>query len=113
MALEWPAGTPMMIALTNPVAGREAEFNQWYDDVHVKDLVAVPGIVAAQRFVLVPSDAMGAQPYQYVAMYQLEGDVESVRAAMASTRSERFVSESLAPDAAMWAFRPIGPTITK
>ncbi len=53
-----------MLALTNSVPGREAEFNGWYDEVHVKDLVAVPGIVAAQRYVAVPSGDAGGPPYQ-------------------------------------------------
>ncbi|WP_167480822.1 hypothetical protein [Mesorhizobium waimense] len=36
--------------LNNPVEGREAEFNAWYDDRHVHDILRLPGLVSAQRF---------------------------------------------------------------
>ena len=35
----------------NPVAEHEAEFNQWYDQQHAFDVVAVPGFMTAQRYV--------------------------------------------------------------
>ena len=38
------------VALTNAVAGREQEFNDWYDHQHVKDVLAIPGFLTAQRF---------------------------------------------------------------
>jgi hypothetical protein len=103
----------IMIALTNSVPGREAEFNAWYDDIHVKDLVAVPGIVAAQRYLAVPSGDAPAALYQYLTIYRTEGSVDAVRANLAATRDRRIISEALAPGSAMWAFRPIGPRITE
>jgi len=39
--------------LTNPVEGREAEFNAWYDR-HLHDILRLPGLVSAQRFRLSP-----------------------------------------------------------
>ena len=42
----------VLIALTNPVEGREQEFNEWYDNQHVPDFLALPGCVSAQRFKL-------------------------------------------------------------
>lgn len=37
--------------LTNPVEGREPEFNAWYDR-HLHDILRLPGLVSAQRFQL-------------------------------------------------------------
>ena len=33
------------VALTNPVPGKEAEFNKFYDEIHVPDVLAAPGWV--------------------------------------------------------------------
>lgn len=37
------------IILANFVAGREAEYNKWYDEVHCPEVTRVPGKVAMQR----------------------------------------------------------------
>ncbi|MDP7706876.1 DUF4286 family protein [Mycobacterium sp. TY815] len=47
---------------------REEEFNTWYDEVHLPELVALDGIVAARR--LRPVNGEGP----YVALYEIEGD---------------------------------------
>lgn len=107
------SGRAIMLALTNSVPGREAEFNTWYDDVHVKDLVAVPGIVAAQRYVVVPSNDATTAPYQYLTIYGTADPIDTVRANLAATRDRRVISDALAGGGAMWAFHPIGPRITE
>lgn len=47
---------------------REQEYNAWYDEVHLAELVALDGIVSARR--LRPVDGEGP----YVALYEIEGD---------------------------------------
>jgi hypothetical protein len=47
---------------------REQEYNTWYDEVHLPELVALDGIVSARR--LRPVDGDGP----YVALYEVEGD---------------------------------------
>lgn len=42
--------TCLQFALSNPVAGREDEFNRWYEDDHLRNGVLTPGILAGQRF---------------------------------------------------------------
>ena len=39
-----------LIVLTNPVDGREDEYNDWYTNVHLDDVLKIPGVVGAQRF---------------------------------------------------------------
>lgn len=39
----------MSIILANFVAGMEAEYHRWYDDVHMPEVTAVPGHVAMRR----------------------------------------------------------------
>ena len=61
------------IVLTNPVAGREDEFNDWYTHTHIPDVLAIPGIVAATRYRHL---ARGGAPawggFHYMAIYELE-----------------------------------------
>lgn len=47
---------------------REQEYNTWYDEVHIPQLLTLDGIVGARR--LRPVDGKGP----YVAIYELEGD---------------------------------------
>jgi hypothetical protein len=46
----------------------DAEFNRWYNDVHLPEMVAIDGIVSVRRFAPV------ADTGPYVAVYELEGD---------------------------------------
>jgi len=51
---------------------REKEFNDWYSKIHVPDMLEVPGMIRATRWV-----AAGDRPglrRKYLAMYELETD---------------------------------------
>jgi hypothetical protein len=63
-----------MVVLTNPVAGKEKEYNDWYDNRHIPDVLAVPGFVGAQRFKLVVNPGEGEPPWRYYAVYQMATD---------------------------------------
>jgi hypothetical protein len=60
------------VVFTRPVDGQEAEYNRWYTEQHVRDLLRIPGVIAAQRFKLAQPDA-GA-PAPYLAVYEIETD---------------------------------------
>ncbi len=64
------------LALTNPVAGKEDEFNEWYDKHHVPDVINVPGFISGQRFKLADSQFGGeaSKAYKYLAVYEIETD---------------------------------------
>ena len=86
-----------LVVLTDPVAGREDEFNDWYTKRHLDDVVAVPGYVSAQRFELV-SVARGAFQNRYLALYDMETDdpQATIDALLALGDSgEMFISEAL------------------
>ena len=57
-----------------PVAGREDEYNRWYTDRHLKDVLAVPGFVSAQRFMVADPMAEGAPTQPYLALYNMRTD---------------------------------------
>lgn len=69
-----------LVALTNAVAGREDEFDQWYDRQHIPDVLSIPGVLSAERFVVV-----GEGPHRYMTIYEIEtDDLEAVKAELGS-----------------------------
>jgi hypothetical protein len=64
------------LVLTNPVAGKERDYNDWHTNQHIPDLVSIPGIIAAQRFKLADFQmGTGAPPpWKYLAIYEIETD---------------------------------------
>jgi hypothetical protein len=64
------------LALTNPVAGKEDEYNEWYDKHHVPDVINIPGFISGQRFKLSDSQFGGeaSKAFKYLALYEIETD---------------------------------------
>lgn len=68
-------GRYVFVVHSNPVAGREDEYNEWYSNRHLDDLRAVPGVVSARRYKLAEQQAREApQQYRYLALYEVETD---------------------------------------
>jgi len=59
----------ILVVGTRPVEGKEAEFNQWYDEKHVPEICAIAGVTGATRFAS-HSAMPGERPY--LAIYELE-----------------------------------------
>jgi len=57
---------------TNPSEGQEEEYNRWYDEVHIPEVLQVPGFVSASRLAIAQPDAEA--PYRYLALYEMETD---------------------------------------
>jgi hypothetical protein len=62
------------VVLTNPTAGKEAEYNKWYNEQHIPDVLNVPSFVAAQRFRLAEAQMSDTNPHRYLALYEIETD---------------------------------------
>lgn len=60
---------------SNPVEGREDEYNDWYSNRHLQDLLACPGIISARRLTLADQQVRAApQPFKYFSLYEIETD---------------------------------------
>jgi hypothetical protein len=73
------------------------EYDRWYDQ-HVRENIVVPGFLAARRFAVDPvivgsrtaprrfapasGDGGASVAYSHLAMYEFEGDIESLRTAL-------------------------------
>jgi hypothetical protein len=53
---------------------REDEYNDWYTNTHIPDMLAGPGFVAARRFRRVDQAATPDHLPAYLAIYELEAD---------------------------------------
>jgi hypothetical protein len=64
------------IVMTNPVTGKETEFNEWYNTNHIPDVLNVPGFVSGHRFRLAETQMGGdsSKAYKYLALYEIETD---------------------------------------
>jgi len=63
-----------MLVLLNAKEGRDEEFNRWYEDVHLADILAVPGFVAARRFEAGDKQLRGKPAHRYMTLYEIETD---------------------------------------
>jgi hypothetical protein len=122
--------TQLLLVFSNPVDGREDEYNEWYSRHHLAEILAIEGFVRAQRFELVPAlmtrDTPSA-PYRYLALYEVEeGSIERADSALfALARTERaealaagrspklVMSPSMDSDLRTWWFRSISDVVQK
>jgi hypothetical protein len=68
----------VFLVFSDPVSPeRESEYNRWYQEIHLPEVVAVPGFTAASRYVLTDIDMLGrpwAVTQRYLAVYHLATD---------------------------------------
>jgi hypothetical protein len=64
------------VVLSNPTTpGQEAEYNEWYNKIHIPDVLNVPGFVAAQRFKVADAQLADRAPaHRYLALYEIDTD---------------------------------------
>src|SRR5262245_49117371 len=76
--MDLPGVTPSMlfVAFSDPPAGRDAEFNEWYDTIHGPDALANGSFVAMHRF-RAGGDGHCAAPYLVLWEGNFESEVEA------------------------------------
>ena len=106
-----------LIVMTQPVEGREQEYNDWYQDAHLSDLVAVHGVKSAQRFRLSRTVVADPAPLPYLAIYEIETDDIDKTLDDLKTRvgtGHIFVSSALSKESYFGAvYEEFGPMVTR
>lgn len=101
------------VVLSNPVPGREDEYNAWYDNQHIPDVLKVPGIVSAQRLKL--AQEKSRLPGKYLAIYELDSDDPSRTIAELNARAgtpQMPMSDALDMSTLTRSlFAPLGPAL--
>jgi hypothetical protein len=72
------------VVFTNPVAGREDEYNDWYSNTHLAEVVGVPGFAAVQRF-RIENVGRIAPAHDYLAIYEMTAETPEAAAADLNT----------------------------
>lgn len=89
----------LLLAMTNPLPGREAEYNEWYETVAYPTYKSLPGLVPLGRFRAVDVPHMFpfeiANRFQYLSLYYFEADdavafMERLKATFAERPEYRF-----------------------
>ena len=70
-----------------PEGVSDEEFCEWYD-AHLPEILSIPGFVSAQRFRLEPvvRDSVEPTTYRYLALYEIDGDPDTLLAEMEKRR---------------------------
>ncbi len=103
----------LVLILTEPTEGQEDEYNDYYENLHLKEVLDTTGLRTAQRFKL--ADQAGeACPLPYLAVYETEAeDAAEVLRDLNETRPQRQQSQALNKRTGrVWVFEEIGPLHT-
>jgi len=106
-----------LVVLSKPVPGRDEEFNNWYTERHLGDVLALDGFVAARRFRFIPSRLTRQEPPAYMAIYEVaEGQRElAERSLLAALRGQgedgMELSDALDPELITWWYEAITPRV--
>jgi len=101
----------VFIVYTNPVEGSDAEYNDWYSNQHLSDVLRIPGVVAAQRFALSDKQRLDPPyPWKYAAIYEIETDdldivIRTLQEWLGTKNMPR--SEAMDPNRQAYFFFPI------
>lgn len=97
---------PALMVFTSPEDGQEAEYNEWYTNTHLAEVLEIPGIVAAQRWKV--ADQPGELPaHRYLAIYELdERPATDIIAALIEAASTMIMSPALG-GAQMVLYEPV------
>jgi len=111
----------IFLALTNPAAGREQDFNDWYDNHHLSEVVNhLPGFVSGRRYRRSEHQRPGeSPPWKYLAVYRVETDdlvaFHEDQLKVFNSRPGLMTphSASCDPDHAAWVYTPISGEIMR
>src|SRR5262245_2531204 len=109
----------LYLVLSNPVEGRDREFNEWYDSVHLREVLATPGMVSAQRYMLREAEINRAagvpSTHRYLLVYEVEGDVDVIMSKLQAAAASGALQMSDALDlgsVSMSFWTPLGSKVT-
>jgi len=85
----------LLLAYTNALPGREADFDAWWDEHHLPEVLAVPGMVRGQRFrysaeqIRLPAGAPQPAPmphFEHLTVYEIRGPLDVTLAGLKAGR---------------------------
>ncbi|MED5546913.1 MAG: hypothetical protein VYD90_16875 [Pseudomonadota bacterium] len=109
--------THTFLVFTRARPGQEKAFDDWYTNIHLPQVVAVPGVISAQRFGQVArrtnADTLA---WDYAAIYEIEAgrSEETIAEIFARMDTEQMVmSDAMDPEYAFATYAPITPVLKR
>jgi hypothetical protein len=104
----------VLLVMSNATEGGDAEFNDWYTNTHLGDVLKVKGFKAAQRFKLSDTQLGAAeQPYKYMARYEVETEDLAESGAALTGAENMYISPTLDRNAtSAWFYTPISERVS-
>lgn len=97
----------LFVVFTEPKEGRDDEYNDWYDQQHLLDTLAIDGITAARRYTLAEMQPPQSGHPRYLALYEIDvDDINKVPKAIARARANGLmpISDAMDPSATAAAY---------
>jgi hypothetical protein len=87
----------VIVSVAGPVAGREAEFDEWYETVHIPEVLALEHLVGATRFAQKASlPGLSAAPAGFMTIFDVDApDVDEALNELATALPSMTTSDSV------------------
>ena len=66
-------GKYLLVIPSSALTGCTDEYNDWYENTHIAEFLAVPGVVSLRRFEALPN-SLSPAPGEYLAIVEIEAD---------------------------------------
>jgi hypothetical protein len=102
----------ILMAMTNSADGRDEAYNQWFDEVHLPEVLKIEGFESAQRYELTSAQRMPAPlPYRYATVYRIDSDdLPATLAELGDVVAAGTKTDAGDPTRrALWVYAPRGP----
>jgi hypothetical protein len=93
-----------MLVFSNAVEGRDDEFNKWYDEVHMKELLATSPFKTAERFRVAQVRGLPEPSHHYLAVYEFDGPPQAALDSMFAAAGSFQMSDALSAGDALIVF---------
>lgn len=117
--------TTFILVLSNSSPGMDAEYNRWYDEIHLpENMETLPGALRGRRFTQVEHDDAPQSKYNYATVIEVADELldetltqfQVNRAKRAAALAEgreipTAISPAMDPDAIVAVFRQRGPAM--
>ena len=102
--------TYRLVVYSNRADGREDEYNDWYTNIHLPEVCAVPGVKSATRIKLTAPMGPWGSAFRYAAIYEVDAEdpttvVKEIGRRVAG--GEMRMSDSMNPVAEMALFEDV------
>lgn len=94
----------VMVVQSQAKPGRDDDYNKWYDNEHIHDICAVPGVKSGRRFEAAVAP-MGPPGLKYLAIYEVETDDPMNVLAEMGKRKMSMTDALDAPASVMWFYK--------